>query len=249
MTSPRSALIINEIRTGWTVLADIANLQATIGVHFREPSLLKQSLVHRSYINENPELSLSSNERLEFLGDAVLTFVIAEEIYQRFPEFSEGEMTKLRSALVRRDTLGHIALSLGLGNYLYLGCGEEESGGRNRPSNLSDALEAIIGAILIDRGLDVAREFILRILGDELEREIQDKLAADYKSRLQQIVQSKLKIAPVYRTIEETGPDHDKVFTVEVLADDSIMGCGSGRSKQAAEMEAARQALDKLAGE
>jgi len=230
-------------------LADIASLQATIGVYFRDPSLLEQSLVHRSYLNENPDLSLLSNERLEFLGDAVLGFVIAEEIYHRFPDLAEGEMTKLRSALVRGDTLDRVARSLGLGQSLYLGHGEEESGGRSRTRNLSCALEAVIGAILVDRGLEAARGFIMRMLGGELEREIQDKLAADYKSKLQQVIQSKLKITPVYRTVEETGPDHARVFIMEVLAGDSVLGRGKGRSKQAAEMAAAREALESTAGD
>jgi ribonuclease-3 len=230
-------------------LTDIVSLQAVLGVSFKDPSVLQQSLVHRSYLNENADPSLSSNERLEFLGDAVLNFVVAEEIYHKFPEMSEGDLTKLRSALVRGETLGRVALSLNLGEYLYLGRGEEESGGRRRPRNLSCALEAVIGAILVDCGLDEAKSFILRILGSKLERAIEDKLLADYKSRLQQVTQSRWKITPVYRTVEEIGPDHDKVFTVEVLAGDSIMGRGKGRSKRAAEMEAAREALESLAGE
>lgn len=230
-------------------MLDFVNLQATLGVTFRDLSLLRQSLVHRSYLNENPDVPLVSNERLEFLGDAVLGFVVAEEIYHRFPDLSEGELTKLRSALVRGETLGRVALSLNLGEYLYLGRGEEETGGRRRTRNLGSTLEAVIGAVLIDQGFDAAKGFILRILGSELERRIEDKLVADYKSRLQQIIQSEHKITPVYRTIEEVGPDHAKVFTVEVLAGDSILGHGAGRSKRAAEMEAAREALESLTGE
>ncbi len=183
------------------------------------------------------------------MGDAVLSFVVAEEIYHRFPDLSEGELTKLRSALVRGETLGRVALSLNLGEYLYLGHGEEESGGRRRTRNLGSTLEAVIGAVLIDQGLDAAKSFILTILGSELERAIEDKLVADYKSRLQQVIQSKHKITPVYRTVQEVGPDHAKVFTVEVLAGDSILGQGSGPSKRAAEMEAAREALEGLGGE
>lgn len=230
-------------------MLDFVNLQATLGIDFGDLSLLQQALVHRSYLNENPDLPLASNERLEFLGDAVLGFVVAEGIYHRFPDLSEGELTKLRSALVRGETLGRVALSLNLGEYLYLGRGEEESGGRRRTRNLGCTLEAVIGAVLIDQGLDAAKSFILRILGSELERAIEDKLAADYKSRLQQIIQSERKITPVYRTIEEVGPDHAKVFTVEVLAGDSILGQGSGASKRAAEMEAACEALESLTGE
>lgn len=230
-------------------MIDITGLQDILGITFEDFSLLQQSLVHRSYLNENAGTSLESNERLEFLGDAVLGFVVAEEIYRRYPNFSEGEMTKLRSALVRGETLSRIALKLNLGEYLYLGHGEEESGGRRRPRNLSCALEAVIGAVLVDQGLDAVKGFILRILGGELERAIEDKLRADYKSRLQQIIQAEQKLTPIYRTIEARGPDHAKVFTVEVLAGEKKLGQGSGRSKRAAEMEAARAALESLTEE
>lgn len=227
-------------------MTDIADLQDTLGVHFKDVSLLQQSLVHRSYINENSDAAMESNERLEYLGDAVLGFVVAQEIYHRYPKLSEGEMTKLRSALVRGETLSRVALKLGLGEYLYLGRGEEESGGRRRPRNLSCALEAVIGALLVDQGLDEVRGLILRLLGGGLERAIEEKLMADYKSRLQQIVQSESKLTPVYRTVEESGPDHAKVFTIEVLAGDIVLGRGSGKSKRVAEMDAARQALEDM---
>ncbi|MBE0481117.1 MAG: ribonuclease III [Dehalococcoidia bacterium] len=229
-------------------MADIADLQAILGVDFQDIVLLQQSLVHRSYLNENGDLSLPSNERLEFLGDAVLGFVVADQIYKEFPELSEGELTKLRSALVRRETLSRIALALGLGEYLYLGRGEEESGGRRRPRNLSCALEAVIGAIYIDRGLEATTGFINRILRAELEEAIEDKLISDYKSRLQQYIQSERKVTPSYRTVEEIGPDHAKLFTVEVLAGERVLAQGRGRSKQEAEMDAARAALDDLRG-
>jgi ribonuclease-3 len=229
-------------------LSDLDALQATLGVNFKDESLLQQALVHRSYLNENPALHLVSNERLEFLGDAVLGFVVANELYSRFPDFSEGELTKLRAALVRGETLTRIALSLQLGDYLYLGHGEEESGGRSRSRNLSCTLEAVIGAVFLDGGLDAAESFILEMLHGELEGVVEDKFAADYKSRLQQLIQSERKITPVYRTIEEVGPDHAKTFTVEVLAGDIILGRGSGRSKRAAEVDAARHALQGLMG-
>lgn len=230
------------------ILSDLDALQAILGVNFKDESLLRQSLVHRSYLNENSTLHLVSNERLEFLGDAVLGFVVASELYSRFPDFSEGELTKLRSALVRGETLTRIALSLQLGYYLYLGHGEEESGGRSRSRNLSCTLEAVIGAVFLDQGLDVTQSFILKLLGSELDGVVEDKFAADYKSRLQQVIQSEHKITPVYRTIEEVGPDHAKVFTVEVLAGDSVLGRGYGRSKRAAETDAARHALQGLTG-
>ena len=230
------------------ILSDLGALQAVLDVNFKEESLLQQALVHRSYLNENSVLQLVSNERLEFLGDAVLGFVVASELYSRFPDFSEGELTKLRSALVRGETLSRIALSLQLGDYLYLGRGEEESGGRSRSRNLSCTLEAVIGAVFLDQGLDVAKGFILKLLDSELDGVVEDKFAADYKSRLQQVIQSEHKITPVYRTIEEMGPDHAKLFTVEVLAGDTILGQGCGRSKRAAEMDAARHALQGLTG-
>ncbi len=230
------------------ILSDLGALQTVLDVNFKDESLLQQALVHRSYLNENSLLHLVSNERLEFLGDAVLGFVVASELYTRFPDFSEGELTKLRSALVRGETLTRIALSLQLGDYLYLGRGEEESGGRSRSRNLSCTLEAVIGAIFMDQGLDVARGFILKLLGSELDGVVEDKFAADYKSKLQQVIQSEHKITPVYRTIEEVGPDHAKVFTVEVLAGDSVLGRGCGRSKRAAETDAARHALQGLTG-
>lgn len=230
-------------------LRDINGLQSALGIGFRDISNLQLSLVHRSYLNENPDLNMTSNERLEFLGDAVLGFVVADEIYRRFPDLSEGELTKLRSALVRGETLSRIAMSMKLGEYLYLGRGEEDSGGRNRPRNLSCALEAVIGAVLVDQGLEETKDFIMRLIGGDLEQAIEDKLVADFKSRLQQTIQFERKITPVYRTIEENGPDHAKVFTVEVRAGDSILGKGTGRSKRAAEMEAAREALESLSGE
>ncbi len=230
------------------ILSDLDALQAILDVDFKDESLFQQALVHRSYLNENSLLHLVSNERLEFLGDAVLGFVVASELYARFPDFSEGELTKLRSALVCGETLSRIAASLQLGDYLYLGRGEEESGGRSRSRNLSCTLEAVIGAVFLDQGLDVAKGLILKLLGSEFDGVVEDKFDADYKSRLQQIIQSERKITPVYRTIEEVGPDHAKVFTVEVLAGDAILGQGCGRSKRAAEMDAARHALQGLTG-
>ncbi len=227
-------------------MSSLDTLQASLSVSFNDPSVLQQALVHRSYLNENPGSNLSSNERLEFLGDAVLGFVVASELFSRFPGLSEGELTKLRSALVRGETLSRIALQLNLGSYLYLGRGEEESGGRYRPRNLSCALEAVIGAVFVDQGLDVARSLILRLLRGKLERITEDKSISDYKSRLQQIIQADHRVTPVYRTVAEFGPDHAKVFTVEVLVGGLVIGRGRGRSKRAAEMDAARNALESL---
>ena len=230
-------------------MTEIDSLQEILGVAFKDVSHLQQALVHRSYLNENPDFSLESNERLEFLGDALLGFVVAEKLYRGFPEFQEGDLTKLRSALVRTETLARVARSLNLGEYLYFGKGEEGSGGRHRQRNLACVLEAVIGAVLVDRGFGVAKKFVLRILSDELEQATEEKLKKDPKSRLQEVMQAEQQLTPLYQTIDTTGPDHERVFTVEVLGGDTLLGRGSGRSKQAAEQEAARAALEKLRGE
>lgn len=226
-------------------MADLVALQQTLGIRFNDPSLLEQALVHSSYVNENPGIA-TSNERLEFLGDAILGFIIAEELYQRFPQFSEGEMTKLRSFLVRRDALSRIARAINLGNYLYLGRGEEASGGRRKPANLARALEAIIAAIFLDQGSTAARDFVLRLVDKELNKVLSQGIEPDYKSQLQELVQARHQQTPVYQVIEAVGPDHDRRFTVEVRVGDTILGRGSGKSKKAAEAEAARSALDQL---
>jgi len=230
-------------------LAEFASLQNILGVTFRNLSLLEQALVHRSYLNENPDFALPSNERLEFLGDSLLGFVIAEGLYSDFPDLSEGEMTRLRAALVRKETLARLAGSLGFGAYLYLGRGEEASGGRNKQSTLAGVFEAVIGAILMDQGLAVAKGFLLRLFEGEISNVIEEKLIADYKSRLQEIIQARHHVTPLYRTIREVGPDHAKEFTVEVIVGDSVIGRGHGKSKRLAEMEAARDALDGLTRE
>ena len=227
------------------MLAGLAHLQSALGVTFRDLPLLEQALVHRSYLNEDVAFPLSSNERLEFLGDSLLGLVIAEKLYTEFPELSEGEMTKLRAALVRRETLARLASSLGLGDYLYLGRGEEASGGRARQSILAGALEAVVGAVLVDRGFARAKKFVLRLFDGEIDRAVRDEemVVHDHKSRLQEFTQAQYQVTPVYRTIKEEGPDHAKEFTVEVIVSGSVIGVGRGTSKRIAEMEAAKAAL------
>jgi ribonuclease-3 len=228
------------------ILVDLAALQQTLGVAFNAPSLLEQALVHSSYINENPGLAPASNERLEFLGDAVLGLVIAEKLYQDFPQFTEGEMTRLRAALVRRDTLARLARAIRLGDYLYLGRGEEASGGRRKPGNLAGALEALVAAIFFDQGLATTRDFILKLFNTELQRVVSQGVEVDYKSKLQELIQARQQSAPTYHVIEAVGPDHDKRFTVEVRVDDTVLGRGAGKSKKMAETEAALSALQQL---
>jgi len=228
-------------------LADLSALQKTLGVSFNDLSLLEQALVHSSYINENPGLAPASNERLEFLGDAVLGLIVAERLYQDFPDADEGEMTRLRAALIRRDTLARIARAIGLGDYLYMGKGEEASGGRRKPANLARVLEAVIAAIFLDQGSAITRDFILRLLNPELQKAVSQGAGVDHKSRLQELIQAREQQIPVYRVVEEIGPAHDKWFTVEVMVGDTVLGKGSGKGKKAAEIEAARSALKQLA--
>ncbi|MBL7126303.1 MAG: ribonuclease III [Dehalococcoidales bacterium] len=225
---------------------DIKSLQESLKIRLKNPSLLEQALIHSSYLNEYPGAVPASNERLEFFGDAVLDFIVAEKLYRDFPDLDEGEMTRTRSVLVRRETLARVARNLKLGNCLYLGKGEEASGGRQKPANLSSVLEAVIAAIFIDRGLAVTRKLVLGWLAGELQEVMGRKRNVDYKSQLQELIQSKYRSSPSYRTIQDTGPDHDKLFTVEVVIRDRVLGRGTGKSKKLAETEAARSALEQF---
>lgn len=223
---------------------EINKLEATLHISFRNSALLQQALVHRSYLNENPDFNLPSNERMEYLGDSILSAVVAEKLYKDYPDLSEGDMTKLRSALVRRETLARIANHLKLDGYLYLGHGEETSGGRAKQSILADALEAVIGAVFLDQGFDTCRDLILRLYDAEVEKAVDDSLTSDFKSQLQEVVQSKYHEIPAYRVISAEGPDHVKEFIVEVVVGGRVIGKGRGSSKREAEKEAAKAALD-----
>jgi ribonuclease-3 len=227
-------------------LADLKALQKKLRIKFKNKALLEQALVHSSYINENPSIAEGDNERLEFLGDAVLGLIIAEELYRRFPQFSEGEMTRMRSSLVRQDALARLAKAIKLGDHLYLGKGEEGGGGREKPANLSGALEALTAAVFLDRGLAVTRKFVLRLMAKKMAKALSRGVKADYKTRLQETMQAKWQLKPKYRVIEAVGPAHDRRFTVEVMGGDNVLGRGSGKSKKAAETEAARMALNQL---
>jgi ribonuclease III len=226
-------------------LTDIILLQQRIGIIFTSPSLLELALVHSSFINENPTKARASNERLEFLGDAVLGLIIAESLYQEYPDAPEGDLTRLRSALVRRETLAEAARLIHLGEYLFLGNGEEAGGGRDKPANLAGAFEALVAAIYLDRGLAEAGKFIRVLFGPEMYMQAHQGIITDYKSKLQEIMQARKGIAPEYQLISATGPDHDRQFTIEVKIGDIVLGRGKGKSKKIAEMEAARIALEK----
>ncbi len=224
-------------------MSDLKILQDNVGIHFNNESLLQQALTHRSYLNESPVLMLISNERLEFLGDASLGLIIAEMLYRGYPDLAEGEMTKIKAQVVCSETLADIAKRLKLGDYLYLGHGEEVSGGRKRQSNLANAMEALIGAIFIDQGFVTTQKFVSDLFTGLLERVMQGEMVSDYKSRLQELLQERRRIMPVYRIAGIVGPDHAREFSVEVLAKDLVIGKGKGKSKQMAENDAARDAL------
>lgn len=222
----------------------VYKFQDIIGIKFNDINLLKQALTHRSFINEQPDAVLEDNERLEFLGDAILDFVTADLLYRQFPAMSEGELTRLRSALVRTESLAELALDCDIGTYLYIGKGEENSGGRTRISNLCRAFEAVIGAIYLDSGLEAVRQFLLPRLAQLQIRVIDEALHKDARSRLQEWSQAHLNITPSYRLSASTGPDHNKEFEIEVLIGERSIAVGSGRSKQAASQAAAQAALD-----
>ncbi len=224
-------------------MADLKKLQKDTGVYFKDESLLRQALTHSSYLNEVPVLMLVSNERLEFLGDASLELAIAEMLYREYSDLAEGEMTKIKARVVCGETLADIARKLRLGDYLYLGHGEERTGGRKRESNLANAMEAFIGALFIDQGFEVTRNFVLDLFGDILQTVVKGGMATDYKSQLQELLQEKRHVVPFYRVAGVAGPDHAREFTVEVLVRDEVIGHGKGKSKQMAENEAARNAL------
>ena len=202
--------------------------------------------MHLSYLNENPGFARPSNERLEFLGDAVLNFIVTEKLYKEFPQLPEGELTEIRASLVCRDSLTALASSLKLGDWLLLGRGEEANGGRAKASNVANAMEALIGALYLDQGLAKARKFILRQLKPELEKIKAGQTTPNYKALVQELVQGQKRPTPVYRLVEATGPDHSKQFTAEILVGEEALGRGTGKNKKAAESQAARAAWEKL---
>lgn len=221
-------------------------LEDRLGVTFQDPSHLRQALVHRSYLNENPEAGLISNERLEFLGDAALGLVVAQRLYEIFPGHGEGLLTEFRAYLVRRDTLARAAERLALGEGLLLARGEELAGGRRRPSNLAAVFEAVAGAILVDQGLGAVYSFVTSALAHEFEAVRSGAVPMDPKSRLQILVQAQGQDLPEYRTLRVEGPEHARLFTIEVCLNGEMVGVGQGKTKRQAEREAARRALDKL---
>ena len=225
-------------------MPDIAELQKALHVEMKHRELLEQALVHSSYCNENPVAGNAHNERLEFLGDAVLDLIVAERLYQDRSDLAEGEMTQRRAALVRRETLARVAGTVNLGDYLFLGKGEESTGGREKVPNLAGAMEAVIAAVYLDLGLYETRLMVHRLLKDEWNSSRSGDI--DHKSRLQETCQAKFQCVPVYRLVSAAGPDHDRRFSVEVRVKNRVAGRATGKSKKSAETEAARMALQAI---
>lgn len=224
---------------------DLSELEKHLGLSFRDENLARQAFTHRSYLNE-AKRPLPSNERLEFLGDSILSFIVSDHLYQSFPHYPEGHLTNLRSTLVKTTMLATIANEIHLGEFLFLSHGEEEGGGRKNVSLLADTFEALLGAIYLDRGFPVAKEIIHRLLIPKLMKILQEKSYKDAKSKFQEYIQEDSKSAPLYTVLAETGPDHAKEFTVGVFVEGNLLGKGKGKSKQEAEQQAATEALEKV---
>ena len=224
-----------------------AKFAQILGISFNDPELLTQALTHSSFVNEyEGDAAVRDNERLEFLGDAVIDILVADMLFRRFPDASEGQLTQLRAALVRTESLAHIGARFRLGEFLRIGHGEEISGGRARLTNLCRGFEAVVGAIFVDRGLEAVVEVVLPPMLELLDETIANRLHIDARSQLQELTQGRLNILPTYEVVGSVGPEHDKEFQVEVALGGSVIAGGSGRSKRLAAQAAARAALDRL---
>ena len=232
------------IQEGHTDARDWHPLERQIGWRFQQRQLLLQALTHRSYVYEKPSPGLKHNERLEFLGDAILAFLSADYLFQAYPALSEGELTTTRAALVKTATLAGFARRLHLGEYLRMGKGEARTGGRDRDALLAAAFEALLGAIYLDSGLDMARRFVQPLLEEEARPIVSGGHFKDNKTLLQELAQAHLGVTPTYRVIAEEGPAHSRSYTMEVVLGEHVAGRGQGRNKQSAEQEAALQALE-----
>ena len=230
--------------------AQARKLEDRIGYQYRNREYALNALIHSSYANEmHPDANHKNNERLEFLGDAVLDFVMGMMLYNNHPDMPEGEMSKIRALIVCETSLAECAQSIGLGDLILLGRGEDVNGGRARASILSDCLEAVIGSIYLDGGMDEAEGFIMGLLGEIYQKAVNGKLFMDYKTMLQESLQKSGDVKIQYKLIEASGPDHAKFFRMSVYADGKLLGTGCGKSKKEAEQEAARSALETMSPE
>jgi ribonuclease-3 len=229
-------------------MPSLDTLIARLGVTFADQRLLRSALIHRSFLHEHPDqaLDLASNERLEFLGDAIINSIAATLVFERFPERGEGDLTMLRAALINTTTLAGFARSFDLGAYIRLSKGDDASNGRQRDALLADTFEALLAAIYLDGGLSSAQAFVMPLFEQELARIEAHGLPLDFKSRLQQRIQAERNVTPRYRTVSVAGPEHRREFVVEVLAGEDSLGVGQGASKQAAAQAAAQAALERL---
>ncbi|MFH1162287.1 MAG: ribonuclease III [Candidatus Jorgensenbacteria bacterium] len=227
-------------------MVSLGDLEEKIGVAFKNQSFLKEALTHRSYLNEHPRWEVRDNERLEYLGDAVLELAVTEFLFHTYPDEEEGKLTSVRAALVNYQMLAQVARDLSLERYLYLSRGEAKDGGRAREVILANAVEAVLGAVYLDRGYETAKRVVARIVLTHLDEVMEKKLYRDPKSVLQEVVQEELKATPSYRVLREEGPDHDKRFLVGVFFGERQVAEGEGPSKQEAEARAAEAALESL---
>lgn len=225
-------------------MVDLSAFEKITNIIFTDKKLLEQAFIHRSYINESNGSKLSHNERLEFLGDAVLELIVTDYLYNKYPDRDEGELTAYRSALVNAVIIGEVAQEIGMNDYLLLSKGEAKDAGRARNYILANTYEAYVGAVYIDQGYNVARDFIAKTLFGKIDTIVAKKLWRDAKSLVQEKSQEYLSVTPVYKVVSESGPDHDKHFTIAVFFGDEEVAHGKGKSKQEAEQAAARQALE-----
>lgn len=230
------------------VKSDYRELEERIGYNFKKKNLLYTALTHSSYSNESKNLYSMNNERLEFLGDAVLELIISEFLYKKYPRLAEGELTKMRAKIVCSESLSEIALELNIGNSIMMGKGEELQGGRERKSVLANAMEAIIGAVYLDSELDITRDFVIMKLKSIIKNVENGKVSKDYKTILQEKVQSEKNKELYYKLIKEEGPDHNKLFYVDVIINNKRVASGKGRNKKEAEQDAARGAIEYIEG-
>lgn len=224
----------------------VSQLEERLGFPFGDRKVALAALTHKSYVNEHRKEALTDNERLEFLGDAVVDLAVSHRLMERFPEAREGALSKIRASIVNENGLAQVARTLDLGELLLLGRGEELSGGRDKPSLLADALEAVIAAIYLGEGLPRVLTFIDRFFGEKIDAIATSPVDRDYKTQVQELAQAKLRATPRYRVLEERGPDHAKTFAVEVAVAGRVLGTGEGRSKKDAEQIAAQAALEAI---
>ena len=226
-------------------IAHIEKLESAIGCAFKNKDLLGEALTHRSYLNENSQWPLPHNERLEFLGDAVLELIVSDVLYKKFPTAPEGKMTVLRAALVNYQMLARVAAGLRLGDFIFMSKGERADTSKAREVILANAMEALIGAIYLDGGITATEDFTERFVLSHLQEILDTKSYKDAKSELQELVQERLKLTPTYRVLEESGPAHQRIFKIGVFFGDKLIADGKGASKQEGELEAAKKALEK----